>query len=105
MIYTVRSNLPVESIDVTERVASVLERVVNLLSTRQLTCPMGRGFGLPMRFIDKPVNVAIPIAVIEVTEGLRAWVPEARLVSLNFTHDLMNPGVLIPIVEVEIDEA
>jgi len=90
--------------NVSDYVTSVLDRIVNLLSTRQLTCPLYRGFGLPMRFIDKPMNVAIPIAVVEVTEGLSEWVPEAELVDLTFTHDPEDPGRLIPKVEVEIDE-
>jgi len=85
--------------------ASVLSRIANLLSTRQLSCPMYRGFGLPMRFVDKPMNVAVPIAVVEITEGLMEWVPEATLSNLTFTYDLNNPGKTVPIVEVEINEA
>jgi len=90
--------------NVPEHVASVLDSVANLLSTRQMTCPLYRGFGLPMRFVDKPINVAVPIAVVEVTEGLREWVPEAELVDLTFAHDPGRPGRLVPKVEVEIDE-
>jgi len=90
--------------NVSNYVASVLNRIANLLSTRQLSCPLYRGFGLPMRFLDKPMNVAIPIAVVEITEGLREWVPEATLSNVNFTHAPDNPGKMIPRVEVEINE-
>jgi len=86
-------------------VADTLGRIVKLLTTRQLTCPLYRSFGLPMRFIDKPMNVAAPIAVVEVTEGLREWVPEAEFIGISFSHDPENPGRLIPNVEVEIDAA
>jgi len=87
-----------------EYVASVLDRVANLLSTRQLSCPMYRSFGLPMRFLDRPMNVAIPIAVVEITEGLREWVPEATLSNVAFAHDSDSPGKIVPRVEVEINE-
>jgi len=57
-----------------------------------------------MRFVDKPANVAVPIAVVEVTEGLRKWVPEAEFLNITFMNDESNPGRLIPIVEVEIPD-
>ena len=83
--------------------AEILECIANLLSTRIQSCPLYRHFGLPMQFVDKPINIAMPMAVVEVTEGLREFVPTDILQGLHFTHDESSPGKLIPIVEVDID--
>ena len=87
---------------VAERTASVIDRIAILLSTPQNTCPLYRAFGLPMRFLDKPMNAGIPIAVAEVTEGLLTWIPEASLINVTFAIDETDIGKIIPIVEVEI---
>ena len=83
-------------------VASVLQNVAVILSTPQQSVPLYRSFGLPMRFIDKPLNVAKVIAVAEITDALREFEPRASLVGISFVCDAGSPGKLIPTVEVEI---
>ena len=91
-----RQNIPAED-------AEVLENVSNLLSTRKQSCPLYRDFGLPLNFVDKPINIAVPLAVAEVTDGLREFEPRAELVKVTFEHDEANPGKLITTIEVDIN--
>jgi hypothetical protein len=56
-----------------------------------------------MRFADKPVNIAVPIAAIEAAEGLREWVPEAVLSGIRL--DPGGPCGFILTAEVEISDA
>jgi len=57
-----------------------------------------------MRFVDKPENVAKPIAAVEVAEGLREWVPEASLHSISFERCPGEPTKHILAVEVDISD-
>jgi len=40
----------------TDAVASVLQNVAIILATRQGTSPLYRQFGLPQKFVDKPLR-------------------------------------------------
>ena len=63
----------------TDRVQSVLQNIAIILSTRQGTVPLYREFGLPMRFLDKPIPAARTLLVAEVKEaieGFRLWLPD-----------------------------
>ena len=83
-------------------VASVLQNIAIILSTRQQSIPLHRGLGLPMRFVDKPIPVAVPLMIAEVTEAIRSFEPRAELINITYIVDENVPGKLIPIVEVEI---
>lgn len=82
--------------------AATLQNVLTILTTRQGSIPMYRDFGLPQRFLDKPVNMAAPIALVEVKEAVEAFEPRAEVISVTFTQD--GRGQLIPTVEVDIRE-
>lgn len=83
---------------------SVLQNIAIILSTRQGSVPLYRGFGLPMRFLDKPVHIAKPIIVSEVKEAIEDFEPRAEFIDVTFQEDASAPGRLIPTVEVEIHE-
>ena len=85
-------------------VASVLQNIAIILSTRQQSVPLYRGFGLPMRFIDKPIPVARPMMIAEIQEAIMEFEPRATLLGVTFEIDESAPGKLIPTVEVEINE-
>lgn len=87
-----------------EPVASVLQQVVVLLATRQGETPFYREFGLPQKFLDKPLNVAEPMLYLEVKEALERFVPQAELVGVEIVVDESNPGRIVPIVEVRIKD-
>lgn len=88
----------------TNTVRSVLQNIAIILSTRQGTVPLYREFGLPMRFLDKPIPVARTLLVAEVKEALEEFEPRAEFIGVTFAEDTNMPGRLIPTVEVEINE-
>ncbi len=88
----------------TDRVQSVLQNIAIILSTRQGTVPLYREFGLPMRFLDKPIPAARTLLVAEVKEAIEAFEPRAKFIGITFSEDTSIPGKVIPTVEVEINE-
>ncbi len=85
-------------------IASVLQNISVILRTQQGTVPMYREFGLPMKFLDKPIPVAKPMLYIEAKEAIELYEPRATVLDVFFTEDPSAPGKLIPAVEVEISE-
>lgn len=82
--------------------ASVLQNIRVLLATRQGSAPLYRQFGLPQRFLDKPMSLARPLLYLEVKEAVEEWEPRAEVVGVSLEADSERPGRLIPIVEVKI---
>ena len=105
MIYKV-SPRDLRSIKLNESdtVAAILQNIAIILSTRQQSVPLYRGFGLKMQFIDKPVSVARPMMIAEIQEAIMEFEPRATLLGVSFEIDENAPGKLIPTVEVEINE-
>lgn len=68
-----------------DTVRSIVQNIALLLSTKKGTVPMYREFGLPMKFIDKPIDVAETMTVLEVTEALEEFEPRAKLRNINLT--------------------
>ena len=90
------SDIGAVQLNETDTVRSVLQNIAIILSTRQGTCPLYRGFGLPQKFVDKPLPVAMPMMYSEVNES------RAEVVNVTFAADRNAPGRLIPTVEVNI---
>lgn len=84
------------------KIEEILQNVAVIISTPQCSVPLERGTGLPMRFIDKPINVAQAMAVAEIIENVSEQEPRVNVVEVTFEVDEDNPGKLIPTVEVEI---
>ena len=63
---------------------SVVQNIALLLNTKKGTVPMYRDYGLPMEFIDKPINVAETMAFAEITEALEKFEPRAALKNIDF---------------------
>jgi phage baseplate assembly protein W len=87
-----------------DTVKSVLQNIAIILSTRQKSVPLYRGFGLSGRFVDKPIPVAKSMMIAEIPEVIAEFEPRAKVVNVTFEEDENTPGKLIPIVEVEINE-
>ncbi|MDF2984877.1 MAG: hypothetical protein K0R50_387 [Eubacterium sp.] len=87
-----------------DRIASVIQNIAIIISTRQGTVPLYRGFGLPMQFVDKPIPVAKALLMVEITEAIAEYEPRAELVGVTFEIDESVPGKLIPTVEVDIND-
>ena len=86
-------------------VESILQNVAAILSTRQQSVPLYRGFGLPMNFIDKPIGAAKAIMAAEIAGAIRKFEPRASVAGISFEIDEAAPGRLVPTVEVEIADA
>lgn len=83
-------------------VRSVLQNVAMILATAQGSCPMYRGFGLPQKFLDKPIPIAIPMMYAEVRDAIDEYEPRAEVIDVTFAIDATTPGRLIPTVEVNV---
>lgn len=106
MSYTVSAaDLARVQLNEEETIASVCQNVALILATRQGTCPLYRGFGLPQRFVDKPMPVAKAMLFSEVKEAVEEYEPRAEVINVFFTDDPASPGRLIPTVEVNIIES
>ena len=101
MVYKVTPSGAI-SLNEPDPVKSILQNVSIILRTWQENVPMFREFGMPMRFVDAPVNAALPTLIVEVREAIQKYEPRAELLSVDFTHDIS--GVLTPVVEVTILE-
>lgn len=86
-----------------DNVRSVLQNIKIILSTKKLSVPLYREFGVDMAFVDKPMPVAQALMIVEIKDAIARWEPRAELVSVEFQIDESTPGKLIPVVEVEID--
>jgi hypothetical protein len=83
-----------------DRVESILQNIAVILMTRQGDVPLFREFGLPMKFVDRPMNAAAPAMIVEIREAIQRFEPRAELVSVKFNQDAH--GILSPEVEVNI---
>lgn len=104
MSYTVTSSVLASiTLNQSDYVSSVIQNIAIILSTRQGTVPLNREFGLPMAFLDRPINVAKVIAYKEVCEALAAYEPRATVVNIGFAGNEEDPCLLEITVEVEIE--
>jgi phage baseplate assembly protein W len=104
MSYIVKGNaLETISLCQSDTVASVLQNLALIYTTKKGTVPMYRELGLAMEYLDKPENVAKAIMVSEITTETEEFEPRAKLVQISFDYDTSAPGKIIPVVEVEIE--
>lgn len=85
--------------------ASALQNIAVILATRKGSVPLYRDFGLPWDFVDKPVPVAKAMMIAPLREAIETWEPRAAFIDVAFEEDPARPGMLNPIVEVEIGGA
>ena len=84
------------------KVFSVLQNIALLLNTKRGTVPMYRDFGLPMEFVDKPIDVAENMAYVEISDALEEFEPRAKLEDVYF--EKTANGKMTITVEVSVDE-
>lgn len=100
MDYTVKPASGLLKLNESEPVAAALQAVAVLLGTRQGDVPLFREFGLPQRFLDRPLNIARPILLLEVKEALERFVPQVELLAVDLLAD--EGGRVQPVVKVRI---
>lgn len=86
----------------TDTVSAVLQNIAIILATRQGSVPLYREFGLTQAFVDKPLPVAKTLLFSEIREAIERFEPRASVIGITFETPEGSPGVLIPIVEVNI---
>lgn len=84
------------------KVYSVLQNIALLLNTKRGTVPMYRDFGLPMEFVDKPIDVAENMAYVEISDALEEFEPRAKLEDVYF--EKTANGKMSITVEVSIED-
>lgn len=105
MRYLIRSDDTVSlTLFENDKVKSVLQNLLLLLTTRKGSVPMFRDFGLSQNFVDKPISVAQTLMVTEVREAMEKYETRAEFVGLSFEYNESVPGRVVAILEVEIDE-
>lgn len=100
MDYTVKAASGPLKLNESDPVAAALQSVAVLLGTRQGDVPLFREFGLPQRFLDRPLNIARPILLLEVKEALERFVPQVELLAVDLLAD--EGGRVQPVVKVRI---
>ncbi len=88
------------SLQQNSEVFSVLQNIALLLNTKRGTVPMYRDFGLPMEFVDKPIDVAETMAFVEISDALEEFEPRAKLEDVYFEKS--TNGTMTITVEVSI---
>jgi len=106
MSYKISTKESIETITLNESntALSIVQNIKLILQTRKQSIPLFRDFGLPGNFIDKPLNVARPIVILEITEAIEKFEPRATIIDITFEIDESVPGMLIPILEVEVED-
>lgn len=84
-------------------VEEVLQNVRVLLSSVKCDVPLARGLGLDAEYLHKPQPAAETLLYQAVADALEEYEPRAELQSMDFELDAES-GVIVPIVEVEINE-
>ena len=102
MSYLVRpSDAQAITLAESDTVASVLQNVALIIGTKQGTVPLYREFGLPMKFLDRPMEVAKTVMAAEIDTYVPQFEPRAKI--KNISSEVLD-GRLSPIVEVEPNE-
>jgi len=99
MSYTVTASRKIR-LNEPDRIESILQNISIILRTWRGDVPLYREFGLPMAFLDRPMNTAAPTLIVEIREAIQRYEPRAEFVSARFTQD--PSGILSPEVEVNI---
>lgn len=84
-------------------VNAVLQNIALILSTPKGSVPFYRDFGISNEFVDMPIPVARARMISEVREAVETWEPRAAVTDIRFKGASLEPGKLMPVVEVEIN--
>lgn len=71
---------------IVEGIAAIRQRMDIAIRTTRGTDPLRPEFGsLVFKFVDAPVNVAVPNVKKELLDALQIWVPEIKVISIRHT--------------------
>ena len=105
MTYTVSASDAVKlQFNETDTVRSVLQNVALILATTKGTVKLYRDFGISREFLDLPMPAAKVRMISEIREAVDTWEPRATVTGVRFSEADAENGILVPIVEVEVNE-
>lgn len=104
MSYRIRAGDYPIKLGETDEVTAVLQNVAAILGTPKGSVPLYREFGISDRMVDRPIPVAMAMLQTEVIEAVETFEPRAQVVKVTIEQDQMDPGRLVPTVEVNIVE-
>ncbi len=81
----------------------ILQNIRVLLSTAKYDVPLARELGLDSEYLHKPQPAAETLLYQTIADAIEEYEPRVELVSIDFEEDAAS-GVIIPVVEVEINE-
>lgn len=71
--------------DVVEGIADIRQCIALIIITSKGSDPLRPEFGTNIyKLVDKPVNVAAPQILAEITQGIQLWEPRVRLKSILY---------------------
>lgn len=82
----------------------VIQNVRMILNTIAGSCPMYREFGLSPLYLDKPEPIAKNLIVAEIYDKVELYEPRAEVEGVTFEESDL-PGMILPVVEVNIKNA
>ena len=101
---TIRASRPAAlSVKPESTVEEVIQNVRVLLSTAKFDVPLARDLGLDTNYLHKPQPAAETLLYQAVADALEEYEPRAALIDIEF-EESAESGIIIPIVEVEINE-
>lgn len=101
---TIRASRPAAlSVKPESTVEEVIQNVRVLLSTAKFDVPLARDLGLDTNYLHKPQPAAETLLYQAVADALEEYEPRAALIDIGF-EESAESGIIIPIVEVEINE-
>ena len=85
MLHIISTDSPPElTLCENNEIASILQNVYLIMTTRLESVPMYRSFGLSMKFIDKPTAVAETLLASELREAIDKFEPRAKLIDIAY---------------------
>ena len=102
MIYSVSSDNMDYKLCENDRIKSILQNISLIISTRKGSVPMYRGFGLPMKFIDKPANIADTLLLSEAIDAISTYEPRAEVIEAHVVQSSAAGKIIIKLgVEIQ----
>lgn len=99
MVYQISNEGVNLSLAENDEAKSVLQNIFLIISTKKGTVPMYRDFGIPMEYIDKPIEIAKTIMASEINEAVGKYEPRAKVKRIIFNN---KKDTLSAVVEVEL---
>ena len=80
----------------------VVQNIRTILATPKFSVPLDRDFGVDWSILDRPLPLAKAKYTAEIITAIKKYEPRATVSSVSFTAT--EDGVLLPVVEVTINE-